>query len=149
MKPTTLIISIFSFLAILSCSSLEKNSSNRAPKVTENNLLLNDIWQLYSIGNSKYENTAQKHPQLEFNISQNKFYGNDGCNQIQGSLSKLSNSELQFGEMFGTKMRCSNMNFTNKYHSALLKTRYYSIKNLQLILLDSEKNTLMIFRKTD
>ncbi|SDX43232.1 Heat shock protein HslJ [Lutibacter oricola] len=145
-KLTPYALAIF---LLMSCGTKKTNATYVINKKTEAKQLLNDIWILDSIDNLTINNTAQKKPQLEVNIKENKFYGNDSCNQIKGSITKLTNSEIQFKHIFGTKMRCNNMKFTEQYHSKLLKTKYYTIDKLQLSLLDSEENILLTFRKID
>jgi len=149
MKQLKLTIYALAIFLLTSCGTKKNDATYDINKKTEAKQLLNDIWILDSIDNLTINNTTQKKPQLEVNINENKFYGNDGCNQIKGSISKLTNSEIQFKHIFGTKMRCFNMKFTEQYHSKLLETTYYSIKGLRLTLLDSNKNRLLTFKKGD
>jgi len=135
---TTFYITII--FSILSCGGIKKIQSKTK---------LNDTWMLHSIHSEPYYKSSFKHPSLEFNIIQKKVYGNDGCNQISGSINELTNSLIQFDMIMGTRMLCPNIEFSVQYLELLQKTKYYSIKNLHLTLLDSNKNRLLTFRKGD
>lgn len=139
LATTFYIIIIFSSL---SCDGIKKTQIKSKTK-------LNDLWMLHSIHSESYDKSSLKHPRLEFNIREEKFYGNDGCNQITGSIKQLTNKSIRFSGVVGTRMRCLNMEISREYLSLLQKTRYYSIQNLHLTLLDSNKNKLLAFTKAE
>ncbi len=143
----------YAFLLLMSVScqnNTKQNEINSQEKGgTEARILLNDIWVLHKISDDAFDKTTKKHPQLEFNIAENKFYGNDGCNRILGGLDQLTNTELVFGAIAGTRMRCPEMGAVNKYLGLLKKVKHYSISNLELSLQDADKNVLLVYQKAD
>ncbi len=141
-------------LIILLCISCQKGSKSntidsKEKGGTETSILLHDIWILHKIEDISYSETTQKRPQLQFQVTQKKILGNDGCNQFFGKIENLTNSELEFSIMGGTKMRCPNMGAVNTYLELLKKTHYYQIMNLELSLLDANKNVLLVYKKGD
>jgi len=139
---TTTLYLIVIFLSI-SCSSYKSNQTVKSKTI------LNDIWVLHSIKSKIYDKSSVKHPYLEINISEKKIYGNDGCNRIRGSIKHITNKTIEFTDIAKARMRCPNMEMTNKYLRLLQKTRYFKIQNLHLTLLDSDKNIIMSFSKAD
>lgn len=141
----------FLVLVTISCQNTTKqNTTDSQEKVsTEAKVLLNDIWILHKIEDNAFAKATPKHPQLEFNSADTKFYGNDGCNRILGPLEQLTNTELVFGAMAGTKMRCPEMGEVQTYLARLKEVTHYRISNLELSLLDADKNILLVYRKGD
>lgn len=124
-------------------------------KVLEKNLqpgtLLNDIWVLEKIGTTKIAvgSGRNRTPQIEINLAQNRFFGNDGCNNMMGSLKLVDDKNLEFGRIAGTRMACTDMENPYKFTQALAKTKTYTIENLKLILLDIDGIALLQFQKID
>lgn len=124
---------------------LEKNIDKR--------MRINDIWALTAIDSDqtpvKSIVATQKHPVLEINISDMKFYGNDGCNSIQGSIKKLHESALEFSEISSTRMACPNMQLPLHFLQALENTKSFKIQELELTLYSKENKELLRFKKVD
>lgn len=114
---------------------------------------LHDIWALKEI-NGKALTPEQlegrnKRPMLEIFIAEKRFGGNDGCNNLFGTIINVDESIIRFGMMGGTKMACPDMNLSSEYTQALQATTAYSIKNLELIFYDAQRNELLRFQKVD
>ena len=90
------------------------------------NSLLNNEWQLTSI-NGKAIGETQKTPQIKFQLEENRFSGNDGCNQISGSIEEINNKDIKFGPMMGTKMACMDMSVPDKFATAISSVTSYRI----------------------
>ena len=79
--------------------------------------------------------TAAGHiPYINFDLKENRFSGNSGCNNMGGSFA-VKQDALQFGEnMISTKMMCPGYN-EKSFLDNLLKTNRYEIKDgvLQLM----------------
>ncbi len=135
-------------LIMVSCNQKKQKTSEKLTQTDiENKELLNDIWVLEKMYNSNYADNIQKTIQLGFNSTENRFYGNDGCNQILGVLLNLNNSTLQFGEVSGTKMLCRNMEIPNQYLESLKEVRKYRIEDSYLHLINEHDSTILIFKK--
>lgn len=139
MKILSITYCLIVFLLSISCNSY-KNS-----RIVKSKTTLNNVWVLQSLNSNTYDRSSLKHPLLEININEEKFYGNDGCNQIMGSIKEVTNKTIEFTNIAGTRMRCLNMESSNHYLSLLQKTRRFKIQNSKLTLLDSDKNILMSF----
>ncbi|WP_368668109.1 META domain-containing protein [Aquimarina sp. RZ0] len=107
------------------------------------------MWSIIKINGEDYKDVAQKRSQLEFDYRENKFTGNDGCNQIFGNLKKLTNTHLEFDTIGATRMKCIEAKTSVHYQNLLRQIRYYKIENLTLSLIDIENKVLLVFKKID
>jgi heat shock protein HslJ len=73
---------------------------------------LHDIWVLDSINNKKIsaEDFMKGNPLLELNLTENKIYGNTGCNNISGAIEVLG-KKIHFGRLATTRIACKDMDF--------------------------------------
>jgi heat shock protein HslJ len=124
---------------------IEKNQDVR--------LRINDIWVLEVIeGESiqqKETNSKQQIPQIEFNVSEMKVIGNDGCNNFFGSIKKLDEKDLVLGPVAGTRMFCTDTDIPDKFNAAISRVAKYKIDNMKLVLIDNLGNELLLFKKVD
>ncbi|WP_298539089.1 META domain-containing protein [uncultured Aquimarina sp.] len=149
MTKSILIYVVFAFI-LYSCQGTQgNNKSLEGNEAIQSKILLNDIWSMTKINGEDYKDVAQKRPQLEFNHRENKFTGNDGCNQIFGNLKRLTNTHLEFDAIGATRMKCIEAKTSVQYQNLLREIRYYKIENLTLSLLDTENKALMVFKKID
>ncbi len=110
---------------------------------------LHDIWVMDEMTGFtlKKEKLQKGMPQFEFNLTENRFSGHAGCNQINGGITVVGN-KITFGDLVGTLMSCPNMKIEKAVISALnQKTVTYSIDKLKLTLVSGK--TKMVFRKVD
>jgi heat shock protein HslJ len=80
------------------------------------------------------DTAAGKIPHLNFDLSEKRFSGNTGCNNMSGSF-EINHNALSFGaNMVSTKMACQGYN-EKPFMDNLLKTNGYEIKDgvLQLM----------------
>lgn len=91
----------------------------------------------------------QEYPsqKIKLNLKEKSFHGNDGCNDIFGSIIHTKN-ELEFKNIASTKMACLNMQEAYEFMQKLDKTKYFEIKNDKLFLKNKDKKTLLTFIKT-
>ncbi|WP_163714404.1 META domain-containing protein [Mangrovibacterium lignilyticum] len=129
-------------------SDADGNELLELVKATEAKVLLNDIWVAEWVDGESVsdQNTA---PRLEINSSTMKAIGNDGCNNFNGKITLLTNTELTFGPIAGTRKMCPEMSIPDKFNGALSLTRSYKISNLKLTLLNEQDKALMILKKVD
>lgn len=71
---------------------------------------------------------GEKAPFIKFDPSQKRFYGNNGCNVINGSYAyNPADSVLSFSDVVSTMMACAKEGLTDyEINNALNATRYYS-----------------------
>ncbi|WP_297097583.1 META domain-containing protein [uncultured Draconibacterium sp.] len=117
-------------------------------KATEAKVLLNDIW-VAEIVDGAAVTDASAAPRLEINSSEMKAMGSDGCNNFTGSITTLTNNELVFGPLAGTRKMCPDMTFADKFNKVIPQVRSYKIANLKLTLLDEKGEVLAVMKKVD
>lgn len=87
---------------------------------------------------------------ITLNFNKNKIGGNGGVNSYGGDYKIDIHSDIRFTNIFSTEMASQN-NDVNRaesaYFSLLQEVRYYQLDKTSLILLDINKNTLLIFEK--
>jgi len=114
---------------------------------------LHDIWALQAINRDKITTEANektnKQPRLEIFIAEKRIGGTDGCNNLFGTISTVTETELKFSKMGSTKMMCPNMEVPNAFTKALDETTMYKLDKLHLYLYNAEGNELLKFVKVD
>jgi len=140
------IIVLLSSIVLFSC--VYKKGKTMTDK-TENTIILNDMWVIQTMQGKPLLANTMKRPVLEFKSAVLKFNGNDSCNNIFGAIERLTESELKFGMIAGTKMMCPEIKVANTYLKLLAEVRYYKIKNMELMLFDIEKRQILRYKKVD
>ena len=122
-------------------------------KTPDTKLRLHDIWALEAVDGKEIdfsnEAIASAHPTIEFNLSEMRMMGMDGCNSFHGAIETVGNSSLHFGSIMSTLMACSGNETFDKISPALGKVTAYRIKGLKLELLDETGIVLLRYRKVD
>lgn len=91
-------------------------------------------------------------PNLKINVGpEGLLYltGNDGCNRFHSKL-KLNQSEFQIEDLVQTKRAC--INFTDvsaHYIKLLLEASTYQIRDQHLLLVNSDRKTILRFKKSN
>ena len=127
-------------------SSLKYTLVMEISKEVDRSLRVNDIWVLEKLGAIELED---KKPKMEISVVNNKITGKGFCNRLMGGLKKLTDTDIEFSEILGTRMACPSMDKENEYTKALNNTRHYIIKNNKLMLFDSNNSELLVYRKVD
>ncbi len=134
-------------------STIEYILIEQLEKRPDKKVLLNDIWILKSIMGEEIAGTDSKKPvktpQIEINVAQMKYFGNDGCNIVNGSIKELDDSVMKFGIGISTRKACPDMTIADKFDKSLTLVVSYKLADMQLSLFDEEGNGLMILKKTD
>ncbi|ACS79096.1 META domain-containing protein [Maridesulfovibrio salexigens] len=110
--------------------------------------LLNDIWIAEQVDGIVVTDKISA-PRLEINIAKMKVMGTDGCNYINGGIITLTNSELVFSPVAGTKKMCFDMTVPDKFNAILSQVRSYKIAELKLTLFDGKGRILAVLKKGD
>lgn len=138
---------ILPLLFLMACASTKKTELTTENK--EPNIRLHDIWALTALEGEKLPDDLSKTPVIELYVNDKRASGNDGCNAISGNIKVLTNTEMRFGPMMGTKMACPNMAFSSNFNHHLSETRFYTLEKMQLVLLDANHKELLRFKKVD
>ena len=135
-----LIISIIFFLSLITIGCTSKK------EIT--NPLIHDIWILESINGNAYKRaTGQElHPTIEIYLSEKRFGGNTGCNNMNGKV-MVEGSTILFSDIVTTKMFCPDVDEVD-FLSSLGKANNYKIEKMKLYLYDSDRE-LLVFQKID
>jgi len=138
MKYIIFLFIVFISILIASCSS---GNGSADP-------LLHDIWVVQSINGAAYSRVEGKdlHPTLEIYLSEKRFLGNTGCNNMNGSMN-VEGDKISFSDITTTKMFCVDVDETS-FLTALSKADKYKIEKMRLYLFDDDKEVL-VFKKID
>jgi heat shock protein HslJ len=117
-------------------------------KSNKPNQNLHDIWNAVRLEGGPINRMVEA-PRLEINLTTNMAMGSDGCNNYSGKIAKISDSELEFGPLAGTRKMCRDMEVANRYNQALQKVKSYVIKETMLQLYDESGNEVLAFLKGD
>lgn len=81
---------------------------------------------------------------IVFDVTQKRFSGNGGCNQINGNYT-LDKNEIKFTDIIATKMACNDIEFENTFLSTLGGVDRYEVKGEDM-LLKNRRETLVVLR---
>lgn len=137
---------VFSYYANISYNGQEYSGCGNYINATYK---LNDFWQLYTLNQAEIDtqNMARKIPALQFDVAQNKVYGNTGCNQLSGNVA-IEGSSLSFSKTITTKMACPG-DLESRFLKAFENVSAYDISGAELLLLSPNSDTLMTFRRAE
>lgn len=112
---------------------------------------LDGDWVIYNVQGKKIE--GEELPTIIFEISKGRFYGNNGCNVINGDLLFTGENGLQFLNPISTMRFCANDNYSHLVNSTLEQVRAYKISKYRHVyyvdLLNSKGQTVMILRNNN
>lgn len=167
-------LTILSIIAIftLSCNTQKNNSSTAKKDYSRTSLDgkgdsgknsdqgttivgINDIalqlggeWNIISVGNKNVDPEPRAY--LHFDFKNNRLYGNNGCNYINGTFTADA-TKLTLSEMISTMMACENMATERAVMKALGETESFKLteknKVHYLQLLNAKGHTLMKLRR--
>lgn len=147
MKTTIKLLPILLTILLGSCTTTT-TQNNTSSKEQSNELTLHNTWKLESMKGETF--TKKEHgsvPELTVDITEKKFYGDDGCNQIFGSVANASDGNLKLGEIASTRMSCEDMETPKQYTELLEKARHYEMTATTLVLKDDANNTILTYSK--
>ncbi|MGB3181499.1 MAG: DUF4377 domain-containing protein [Cyclobacteriaceae bacterium] len=131
-------------------SSIKYTLVNMLGKEQDPGLRLNDIWVLETIEGEAFTlGEMLERPRLEMHLTEKRIHGTDGCNNFNGRISRLEGSELEFGQIAGTRKMCPDMQIPNQMNRLMQEVRGYRLEEGKLYLLDGEGTDILSFQKTD
>lgn len=107
---------------------------------------LNKHWQFISINGNLVDksNNGNQTPDLEFDLTENRFSGSTGCNRMMGTVEFQGNT-LSFGTAACTRMMCPDAPYEPAILKALTSTTYqYKIEKDRLTLYLAGKEVLIL-----
>lgn len=107
---------------------------------------ITNSWTLVKINNGPL-NRMVSVPTLTIDAFTNKILGSDGCNNYHSEITKLNPNNIEFGVAASTKKMCANKNISKEYYEAISKVKFYKIENDKLILMNQNKEELLVFIK--
>ena len=112
---------------------------------------LHDIWVLEEMDGqtvTKEDFNGQDVPNMEINVSTNRFSGFSGCNRMTGSIF-YEKDVLRFTQVAGTKMACQGMDKESEFLKNLQSGTQYAVANNRLYLSNGSQENILIFKKID
>ncbi len=135
-----------SFL-ILAAALLLAGCSAQKPSENTDKMLINDIWALKQInGKDIVKTTGRTQPMIEIHLNEGKFYGNTGCNEMNGTVA-VGDKSIKFSDITSTKMFCDDSPEI-EYLIALKKADSWEIGKLTLYL-KAGNDVVLTFKKVD
>ncbi len=128
-------------------SSLKYTLIETLSKEMDKRLRINDIWLIEQIGELDVKGQVNK--TIELNVSKMQLSGKAICNSINGSIQKLTETEIEFGSIMSTKMLCPKPEIEANYMDLLSKVKKYKIEKNGLYLMDENNKTLLRYKKVD
>lgn len=106
-------------------------------------------WFIDNINGEKM--TGEDRPFLNFDLSQNRVYGNNGCNIINANIVTGGDNKLRFTDMLSTRKYCANAPFEYLINTTLDQVRGYKISRFgheyYLDLTNERGHLIMVLRK--
>lgn len=133
-------------------SSLRYRLVKVISKTADKTLAISDIWLVEKVGEyEKPKGMGDKSLTFEFNASERRMFGFSGCNTLRGPITKLTETELEFGNLASTMMACgqANMELERAVSNAFSQTKKYKRDGMLLTLIGAGNEVLMVLRKVD
>lgn len=133
-------------------SSLRYRLVKVISKTADKTLAITDIWLVEKVGEyEKPKGMGDKSLTFEFNATERRMFGFSGCNTLRGPIKKLTETEIEFGNLASTMMACgqANMELERVVSDAFTQTKKYKKDGLMLTLSDANNAVLMVLRKVD
>lgn len=105
---------------------------------------INDIWLATSMGGRPI-NRMVTAPRLEINLNTMQVMSNDGCNDFSGTISRIDETNIVFGNIAATQKACKKMEVVDRFNKALSNTSSYKFENGTLKLYDTDNNEVLTF----
>lgn len=135
-------------LFFVGCSSVGSSQScKKDVQTTTSSEALEQMWKLARIGDEAISKELRRVPVLEFNLKENRVFGNNGCNNYFGEIKTLEEGKLNLGTLGSTRMACPDSDIEFKYMKQLQSVAEFYVSSDSLYLLDKEAKTLLCFER--
>lgn len=137
-KVVLFLMSIPLILGMMSCSEVKTDAKSLEGK-----------WNITEVNGEKV--TGETAPFMEFQMGENKVFGNGGCNTFRSSfkLDAHNQSAISISPAAATMKACLNMEFESKIFKALDKVAAVKSGKTkeEMLLVDADKNVLFVLTK--
>lgn len=120
-----------------------------ATKTDSANRLLNGEWTVYNLRGDKV--TGEERPYITIALSEGRFYGNNGCNILNGNVVTTGNDGISFTDILSTRRLCRDAPFEYLINTTLNDVRFYTIKQYgheyYLDLQNDRHQVIMVLRQ--
>ncbi len=110
---------------------------------------INGEWTIYSVRNNVL--TDEERPYITFDLKQKRFYGNNGCNYINGDIIVGGNAELRLDNFIATMKTCQDVPYEYLINLAVSDVRSYAVRQdgsiTFLDLKDGAGKTILVLRR--
>lgn len=149
LKPLLTSCTLAIAVAITGCASSESLQTSPNASQKQSIDLYNRTWIATQINGVevKTNDLSNKRPAIQFDAKAKRFFGADGCNQIQGTF-ESQGAVLRLGPIASTMMAClgnDNSALSRQYSHALASTTSYELKGHELKFLDASGQVLVSF----
>ena len=132
---------IIIFMTAVSCTSAKESMQQLPP-------LYNTKWSLKKIYKNSKEELVNTKAFIRFDQEKGSAGGNGSCNSF-GSTATISGNDVNFKNVFSTKMYCEQVQqIENKFLGSLEKITRYEIKDKSLFLYQ-DKQLVLEFKAED
>lgn len=110
-------------------SQIADAAADRTPVYNPNldkDFSINGEWTIYSVHGNVV--TGEERPYITFDLPAKRFYGNNGCNYINGGLVLGDNGEMRFDNMISTMKFCNDAEFEYLINLATSEVTAYSVR---------------------
>lgn len=149
LKPFLTTCTLAIAVAMTGCAATESLQTSPNASQKESTGLYNRNWIATHINGVeiKSNDLSGKRPAIQFDAQGKRFFGADGCNQIQGTF-ESQGSILRLGPIASTMMACigkDNSALSRQYANALASTTNYELKGHELKFMDASGKVLVSF----
>ncbi len=161
-SPLLTLAAIAAATLISGCSLLKKQEASTVdspdamplfPVTTQVDPSLDGHWFIRTVGTMKLSGFEDEWPFIEFVPTEGRFYGNNGCNVINGSYHVGSKQTLTLSEIAASMRLCPSDSLEYPIARALDAVKSYSVAKKDgstiLSLHDAKNLTVMTLRKSD
>lgn len=156
------ILSTVALLAIIASATAQTESQvetigqeiNQIKEQSESGLaspnrLLNGEWTVYNLRGDKV--TGEERPYITIALNEGRFYGNNGCNILNGNISVEGTDMIAFTDILSTKRLCRDAPFEYLINTTLGDVKFYTIKQYgheyYLDLQNERRQVIMVLRQ--
>ncbi|MDE7153353.1 MAG: META domain-containing protein [Muribaculaceae bacterium] len=132
-----------------------KDSGNKTTETytvtAKDYMKINGKWAIMSVLGEQI--VGDEHPEIYFEAESHKFYGNNGCNTMNGTFTITGENKILLSDVITTMMLCPDAPFEYKINQALGQIAAYSLTTEQqdsyLSLQTVRGTTVMVLHRSD
>lgn len=128
-----------------------KKSTETYTVTAKDYMNLNGKWAIMSVFGEQI--VADEHPEIYFEAESHRFYGNNGCNTINGSFTITGQNKILLNDVVTTMMLCPDAPFEYKINQAIGQVAAYTLtikdQDSYLTLMSARGFALMTLHRSD